>query len=94
MTGVYFHTWREKVSFSPFRVILGDADCVVVDGLDRGDGGVGGGVSLVAEDAAGVYWRSGRLDLDGRRRDGIYIRFFCYFLRCVWLTSFYCGVGT
>lgn len=67
MTGVYFHTWREKVSFGSFRVMVGHADCVVVDGLDRGDGGVGDSVSLGVEDAAGVDWRSGHLDLDGRK---------------------------
>lgn len=46
---------------------VGDADCVLVDGLDSGDGRVDCGVYLGAEDAAGAGscdWRSRSLDLD------------------------------
>lgn len=46
--------------------MVDDADYVLVNGLDRGDGGVDCGVYLGAEDAAmagSCAWCSGGLDL-------------------------------
>lgn len=57
--------------------MVGDADCVLVDGLDRGNGGVDRGVYLGAEDAAGAEscdWRSRDLNLD--KQMDIYTDFF------------------
>lgn len=64
-------------------MMVGDADCMLVDGLDRGDGGVDCGVYLGAEDAAGAEscdWRSRNLDLD--EQIDIYTVFF-FILLCV-----------
>lgn len=56
--------------------MVGDADFVLVDGLDRGDGGVDCGVYLGAAGAESCDWRSGNLDLDERM--DIYTVFFCF----------------